>query len=213
MEESACLSADELHFGYQDISPKNIGFILSNWYIQLDRAILLGEKLTIHTWPIKPQRLIVLRDFEFFVGDEKVGVATSRWCLVDLKTFSLLPTSSVFANDTREYNDFRSVEFNNWKIAQVEPMAFVYGKTVVLSDYDHYNHVNNTKYADFVLDAFVKDELKGKRMVSAQMSYLKQCKWGEKIDFYRAEDNGFTYIEGRCGEELRVAFKVKMADV
>jgi acyl-ACP thioesterase len=212
MEESACLSADELRFGYQDISPKGIGFILSNWYIELNRPIVLGEKLTVHTWPIKPQRLIVLRDFEFYVGDERVGCATSRWCLVDLKKFSLLPTSSVFANDTREYNDFRSVEFANWKIAQVEPMAFAYSKTVVLSDYDHYNHVNNTKYADFVLDAFEENELKGKRIANAQMSYVKQCKLGEKIDFYRAEENGVSYIEGKCSGELRVSFKVKLVD-
>ena len=30
MQESACHSADELGFGYNDLQPKNIGFILSN---------------------------------------------------------------------------------------------------------------------------------------------------------------------------------------
>ena len=33
MEESACRSADELGFGYDDITPHNIGFIIANWYI------------------------------------------------------------------------------------------------------------------------------------------------------------------------------------
>ena len=33
MEESACLSAEELGFGYSVLQPKNVGFIMVNWYI------------------------------------------------------------------------------------------------------------------------------------------------------------------------------------
>ena len=39
LEESACLSADELGFGYKDIAPKHFGFIIANWYIKLERNI------------------------------------------------------------------------------------------------------------------------------------------------------------------------------
>jgi acyl-ACP thioesterase len=212
MEQSACLSADELGFGYKDIAPKQIGFIITNWYLELFREIRLGESLTVHTWPIKPQRLIIFRDFEFYVGDEKVGVATTRWCLVNLNTFSLLPSAAFFAGDTREYNDFRSVDFAEWKIHAPEDGKKVYEKGVVASDLDHYHHVNNTKYCDFVLDIFSPEELKNKRLLSAQMTYVKQCKYGETLGFFVSEQDGFCYIEGKVGEELRVAFKAKFAE-
>lgn len=210
-EQSACLSADELEFGYEVLAPKNIGFILSGWYVKLFRALRLGEILTVHTWPVKPGKLIVLRDFEFYVGSEKVGVATSRWCLVDLSNFSLLPADAIFKDDAREYNDFRAVEFNQWKIPSAVSGTALYDKTVSYSDYDHYNHVNNTKYADFLLDVYSPEELSGKRIASAQISYVKQCKYGEKLSFFRQKYEDADVVVGTVDGEVRVQLRVVFA--
>ncbi len=209
LEESACYSADELGFGYADISPRGIGFILANWYIEIYRPIKLGEILTVHTWPMKPQRTIFLREFEVYSGQERVCAATTRWCMVDLETFSILPTSAFFENDQREYNDFRALDFNSWRLPAMAEGVKKYEKVVTFSDYDHYNHVNNTKYADLCLDTFSVEELADLSVESVQITYVKQCKYGEKIDFYRKDDAGYSYIEGRVGDEARVRFKVK----
>lgn len=211
LQESACLSADELGFGYKDLQPKNIGFILSNWYLEFFRPLNYNDVLTVHTWPVKPKRLIVFRDFELFIGSEKVGFGTSRWCLVDLAGFAMLPASSVFDGVDVEYNDFRSTEFNSWKIPNVQSNTPVYTKYASYSDCDHYNHVNNTKYADLLMDAFSVEELRGKWVSQFQISYIKQCKCGEKIEFYRQlVEDGCYLVEGRVGEECRVQFKVKL---
>ncbi|MCM1437952.1 MAG: thioesterase [Roseburia sp.] len=209
MEESACLSAEELGFGYSVLQPKNYGFIMVNWYIDMYRAVKLGDVLTVHTWPIKPKRLIVLRDFELYVGSEKVGVVTSRWCLVNLADFKLLPSSAALS-DKLEYNDFRAVEVSNVKIPEADGLKYVYSKAVTYSDYDHYNHVNNTKYADFLLDAFTVGEMRGKSYSNVRITYVKQSKEGEKIDFYKAvlDDNSWV-VEGRVGEDKRVQMQVK----
>lgn len=214
MQESACLSADELGFGYKDLQPKNIGFILSNWYVELYRPLSFNDKLTVKTWPVKPKKLIVFRDFELFLNDEKVGVGTSRWCLVDLATFSLIPSSAIFADINTEYNDFRSIEYNNWKIPEIGHIQPSYIKYVSYSDYDHYNHVNNTKYADLLIDAFSVDELKNKWFSALQISYIKQCKYGEKIEIYKElQDDGFWIVEGRVCGELRVQLKIKLNEI
>ncbi len=207
LEESACYSADELGFGYSALQPRNIGFVIVNWHIELNRAVKLGEEITVHTWPIKPKKLIVLRDFEIYVGSEKVGVGTSRWCLINLKDFSMLPSSEVFTDDMT-YNDFRSVEVANWKIPTVNSAIPAYSKAVSYSDYDHYNHVNNTKYADFLMDVFKPEELKSKFISSVQITYVNQCKYGETLDFYRDDNNGYTIVEGRVGASTRVQMRV-----
>ncbi|MGN0805198.1 MAG: acyl-[acyl-carrier-protein] thioesterase [Candidatus Coproplasma sp.] len=207
MEESACLSADELGFGYSVLQPKNIGFILVNWSLKLSRAIKLGEVLTIHTWPIKPKKLIVFRDFELYVGEEKVGVATSRWCLVNLADFSMLSSDAVFSKDMT-YNECRSMEVSNWKIPSVESDKLAYSKTASYSDYDHYNHVNNTKYADILFDVFSVDEMRGKYFSDLQITYVKQCKCGERIDLYKCDTENGILVEGRVGREVRVQMRV-----
>lgn len=209
MEESACLSAQELGFGYDVLKPKNYGFILVNWYIELNKTIRFGDELTIVTWPIKPNRLAVFRDFEFYIGDEKIGVATSRWCLVDLSNFSMLPASSVFSSDMT-FNDCRAVEFNSWRIPEISDGENTYSKVVSYSDYDHYNHVNNTKYGDILLDAFSVDELKDTELRSVQIKYVKQCKFGEVLDIYRKYTaDGIWLVEGRVNGELRIQMQVK----
>ncbi|MDE7087501.1 MAG: hypothetical protein K2O67_04840 [Clostridia bacterium] len=208
MEESACLSADELGFGYSVLQPKNYGFIMVNWYVELFKPIKLGSVLSVHTWPIEPGRIIVLRDYELYVGDEKVGVATSRWCLVDLKTFKMIPAALAFEREI-EYNKNRSVEFANFKIAEIPEGEHTYSKAVSYSDYDHYDHINNTKYADFLLDAFTVDELKGKSLKNIKITYVKQSKQGETLDFFRQRQaDGSWTVEGRVGGELRVQMNV-----
>lgn len=207
--ESACLSADELGFGYRFMQPKNIGFILTNWYVELSDEIYLGEKLTVHTWPTKPTHLIFLRDYELFVGDKKVGVATSRFCMVDLSNFKALPVSAVFDNNFFDgYNTERALEFNSRKYPPLSESDRVFSHCVRTCDCDHYFHVNNTKYADILMNAFSIAELKGKFAHSIQLAYIKQCKEGEVIDVCRKCDGEYEYIEGKVWGETRVQMKV-----
>lgn len=212
MEESACLSADELGFGYADLQPKNYGFVITNWYVKLDRPIKLGDKLTICTWPVEPKRIIVLRDFEFFVGGQKIGGATSRWCLVNLNDFSILPCSLVF-NDGIEYNKFRSVDEVNFKIPHAENGTVSYEKIASYSDCDHYMHVNNTKYADFMSDVFSLDEMKDKRFKEVNINYIKQCKCGEKLIFSKSrQEDGSFIVQCSVDGELRTQARLKLND-
>ncbi|MGN0808201.1 MAG: acyl-[acyl-carrier-protein] thioesterase [Candidatus Coproplasma sp.] len=207
LQESACVSADELGFGYSVLQPKCYGFVILNWHIELFRAVKLGEVLTVHTWPIQPKRLSVFRDFELFCGDEKVGVATSRWCLVDLNNFKILNPVCVF-DENLTYNEKRSVEVLNWKIPACNSSECVYSKKASYSDYDHYLHVNNTKYADFLMDVFSPDELENKYIASVDINYQTQCKFGEVIEFFRDEQDGFIIVEGRVNGQTRVQMRI-----
>lgn len=210
LEDVACISAEELGFGYEALKAKNFGFILSNWYVELKRPVKLGEKLTINTWPLKPRFFVFLRDFEIYCGSEKIGVATSRWCMFKLDDYSLVPASAYFnEGDFDGYNTNRSVEFSDWKIRNVPEGERIYTKTVRNSDYDHYFHVHNTRYADFLLDAFDVAEFKNKSIVSAQINYLKQCKQNDKIEFTKSEADDCYIVEGFVGDENRVQMRVR----
>ncbi len=215
LQESACLSADELGFGYNDVKGYNLGFILANWYVKIFRPVKIGETLEVHTWPLKPKHLIFLRDYEFFINGEKIGVASARWCMISTCDFTFVPIAKHFADGFFDgYNTERSIEFNAWKIAQLEGGKEVYKKRVGYCDYDHYFHANNTKYADFLMDVFSVGELRGKFVSEAQISYVKQCKEGEELIFYRdASEDGFSVVEGKVDGEVRVQMRVKLGDL
>lgn len=203
MEESACLSADELGFGYSALQPKKLGFILVNWYVELFSPIMLGDVVSVHTWPIRPKKMIVFRDFEFYVGNKKVGVATSRWCVVDLNSFSMVPSVAALPENT-DYNENRSVDCADFRIGGVADNNVAYSKTVSYSDYDHYCHANNTKYGDYVMDAFSPDELKGKNLACVKITYIKQTIYGETLDFFKEKTDQGYLVEGRVGGEVHI---------
>ncbi len=215
LQEAACKSADELGFGYDVIMPQGIGFILSNWYVEMFKPVKLEDDLEIHTWPLTPKYVIFNRDFEIYSNGEKVGVATSRWCMIDLKTFTMLNMNKFFEGyDFSDFNPNRSVEFKAWKIPAATAAEPSYEKKVVFTDYDHYMHVNNTKYADFVIDCFTLDELQGKFLSRMQVTYVKQCKMGETISFYRDDlEDGSHIVEGRVGDDVRVQVKLAFSPV
>lgn len=214
LEESACLSGEELGFGYEAVSAKDLGFVVVNWYLDLKRPIRLGETLTLHTWPLKAKHLIFLRDYELYCGGEKVGVATSRWCMVNVNSFITMPTSAFFPEGFFDgYNTERSVEFNTWKIPAANNGELSYEKRVTYSDYDHYFHLNNTKYADFLLDAFSVEDFKDKYLEKVQITYVKQCKENEVLRFYKQSADDGWLIDGRVDGEQRVQFKVKFGEI
>lgn len=214
MEESAAASADELGFGYGELSKQNMGFIVVNYYIDLFKPIKLSDTVEVHTWPLRPKFLVFLRDFEFYCNGEKIGVATSRWCMIDVKNYKSLPASAFFKeSDFDNYNSQRSTDFSLWKIPQIAGGKEIYSKTVLNSDYDHYFHVNNTKYADFLSDAFSVEEFKNKYIKKVQITYCRQCKYGEKICVIREDFDNFSLIEGQVDGETRVQMKVALGEL
>lgn len=214
LEESACSSADELGFGYADISPVNMGFVILNWFVEIYRPIKLGDKVCVHTWPIRPKFGMFSRDFEIYCGDEKVGVCTTRWCMIDTESFSVLPASAFFdEKDFEDYNTERSVVYKVWKLSEITEGEVAYEKNISYSDYDHYFHANNTKYADYMTDVFSLNDFNGKYIKSFQINYIKQCKIGEKLVFVKKYEDGFYRIDGKVNGEIRVQFKVFFVEI
>ena len=82
------------------------------------------------------------------------------------------------------------------------------------SDYDHYFHVNNTRYADFLTDVFSVEEMRGKFIKRVQITYVKQCKENEVLQLYRhGADNSCYYVEGSVDGETRIQMRVEFGDL
>ena len=208
-QESACASADELGFGYDDLRPLGFGFIVVHTYCAFRRPIVLGDALTVETWPLPPRHVFFERDY--CVRDakgEEVAALASRWCLVDLKSFSLLTPEKLGAAHTNcPYRDEKAVEPPAWKIAKTEG-AEVRRFRAYSSDCDHYLHVNNARYADLFLDCFSMDELAGRKITAFQISYLKQVKEGDELLFTRKDEDSTSTIEAFADGERCSQFKI-----
>ena len=209
VQESACMSADELGFGYDDLKPKDFGFLVVNTYCAFRRAIRLGEAVTVETWPLPPRMVYFERDYRVTAGGEEVAAAASRWCLVDLKTFSLLRPESLGETHAKcPYRDEKAAVPPAWKIPRIKAGREVYAMTVKNSHCDHYMHATNARYADFYFDCFTMEELSRRRVKAFQIAYEKQAKEDSPLSLWREDTDDGAVCELRCGEEVLSQFRV-----
>lgn len=212
-QESACLSADELGFGYDDLRPLHYGFIIVNTYCKFERPVRLGERVTVETWPLPPRHFFFERHYRVLSGEEQVATLASRWCLVDLNTFSLLAPEKLGETHTNcPYRADKAVEPPVWRIPKLgESGREVYRMRVNVGHCDHYLHANNTRYADFFMDCFTMDELSALQIKSFQITYSKQAKEGRELVLFRGDFEGYSVCEAHSDGELLAQFRIDYA--
>lgn len=196
MEEVACSSADELGFGYAFVKPKGYAFMVTNVCMEFYRPAMLGETVVLKTWPNPPSYVVFGREYQMLSkSGESLINASSRWCLVDMKTGKLLQSKAIDNQDYSTYNTSKTLENVSWKIPAFkrEDGELKFTLTIANSEYDHNMHVNNTRYADYCLNCFSIDELKNRKLKKFSISYVKQCHEGDVLKFYRkrAEDGSY----------------------
>ena len=196
-EEVACASADELGFGYAFVKPRGYAFMVTNICCEFLRPIPLGMLACIKTWPLIPSHATFRREYQISDKEGNIYVnASSRWCLVDMFSAKLLSSKVIDNQDYSTYNTAKVLEEVQWKIPSFkqEEGLLKFTITIANSEYDHNMHVNNTKYADYCLNCFSIEELTDKNLRKFSISYLKQCKEGETLYFYRKQQEDGSYL-------------------
>ncbi len=196
MEEAASWSAQELGFGYDYIKAKGQAFIISNSCIEFSRPVLVREKPIVQTWPNQPSFVILERQYNFLSEQEEVARAATRWCIIDIKTDKILPSKSIDNQDFSTYRTDKVLTDIQWKIAPfaIEEENPRFCITIANSEYDHNMHVNNTKYADYCMNVFSVQELQNKWVRRFSIAYIKQCKEGETLRFFRKETSKGEFL-------------------
>lgn len=198
MQEVAGRHADLMGIGTHFLWPRHWGFIVTNNYLEILKPVGMNDFLRVKTWPLAPGKVTFERHYEFYnEKGVKVAIAASRWCLLDLNSKRMLPVSEL-KQMLPEKCDVRRATSENpkWKISSFEETGLepVFGMKVYSSEYDHYMHVNNTRYVDFIMNCFTVKELSSMSLKSIQISYEMQCTEGEELSFYRKQTGEGEYV-------------------
>ena len=198
-EEVACTSADELGFGYEFLKPTGYAFMVTEIRCEIIRPVELGEKMEVVTWPNPPSFGTFGR--EYIVQNPKTKAlkakATSKWCMIDMKSGKILSSKLLDGQDYSTYNTDKALVVEG-KIPKmsIDEGEEKFSLKIANSEYDHNMHVNNTKYADYCFNCFSVAELSTKRLKAFALAYVKQCKEGETLSFRRKDEEGKSLV---CG--------------
>jgi acyl-CoA thioesterase FadM len=105
--------ATKLGIGYEDLKDKGYAFVLARIKYDLYKPIKNYSELLVETTPLVPGRIDFDRDFEIYDNEtnELLGVATSKWIIIDLVTRRICRTNVfTYPCELREEGNYKSFD-------------------------------------------------------------------------------------------------------
>ena len=205
MQEVAWAHVDKHNIGWDYLYQFNQFWAIVRMHVKILRMPKWHEKVTLRTWGKLSEMVTHFRDHELI--DEQGNIiiaATSTWAIVDYTT----------GRPQKVDNLPSHLYINEHKNAIVESAPKVKAipfpeeerdyKPVLFSDLDVNQHVNNSKYLQFAIDAFDIEYIQSHRLKEIFINFIRQAKQGDcySVQYQEVEpDNFITGIyskEGAC---------------
>jgi medium-chain acyl-[acyl-carrier-protein] hydrolase len=180
-QEAAWEHAEHLRVGFNDLGSNNLLWVLSRFYIEIEEYPKWTDRVTVETWPKGFDRLLALRDFELKNSAGRICArAASGWIMLD--SGSKRPRKAdTFPELLAALNSRPAVDRRFGKFPPISGPAEKTDKTILHSDIDLNNHVNNVKYIEWIVDN--ESRLRGSLAVkprALEIHYLGEGLFGQK---------------------------------
>ncbi len=193
-QDAAGQHAEELGVGFAQMLARSYLWVLVRIRFRIIKAPVRYQDVRVKTWPLEPNRLSYRREYCITDENEEVLIiGTSEWVVMHsekrrlLSVPDLYPFTSGFCEDVM-------FEGKLGKVQDFEASAAAHSIAVRFCDLDINGHVNNTKYADYALDAL---ESTGENMLQEfQIDYRKEVYDGMLLNIYAQKADGQALIKG-----------------
>lgn len=217
MQETAWLHAETLGFGMKAMEEKNLFWVVTRQTLEMKEWPAFGKTIQVQTWLRPPEGAFVSREFRI-LGDsgKEIGSCITSWLALDRQSKRILS-----AQDLYPWGEIARQETTGL-VADKIPVEGTYEKLAKFrvrnSDLDTNQHVNNTKYAQWILDSIPYELHRQLRLKSYSVNFLAETHLGDEVQVDRnsSSPDGFTAAEGeslyrghRVGDE-RVLFTAKL---
>lgn len=149
-QEAAGAHCLELAADWNTLAARHMFWAVTRQKLQISRLPLLGERITVETWPMPTTKVAYPRSTVAYDQDgNEVFRAISLWVLMNTDTRAMiLPGRSGL-----EINGaLRGNELAFPTSLHPQPLEHSYHRRVVYSDLDRNQHMNNARYMDWVDD-------------------------------------------------------------
>lgn len=160
-------------------------FLLAKASLEIYGEIHVGDKIRMVTRPSSPNRAVYSRYTRFFNEQgEEVAAQDSKWVLVDTDTRKIL------RNPPEEMHfpfNLPIEKEHDFTIPKVRDAQKVNTERVTYSRTDDNGHLNNTQYADILLDNLPFSATVEKTLRKMVINYHSEAKMGEELSIFVKE--------------------------
>jgi medium-chain acyl-[acyl-carrier-protein] hydrolase len=176
--EASLQSVIKLGLSIWHLEKYRASWVLLRKEVNLYRMPLLGDILTVETFPSGVDRHLTYRDFKAF--DQKgnlLATASSSWLLMDLNERKMIaiPGEIVQSIEHLFPNPSDCLPRPSGKLPPVLRADFEWKAKVGWFDLDFNYHLNNVTYASWMLHALPESLFKSKSLSNFQIRYAKEA--------------------------------------
>ncbi|MBE0655773.1 MAG: hypothetical protein IH594_18375 [Bacteroidales bacterium] len=209
LQESAWEHAEHCGAGYHTLKPYGLVWILHGLKIEISAYPTWGDHLSLETWGKNYETLFAYRDFEIRNQGNETPVikASSSWLLVNAESHR--PQRIEGKLQKIPVNQRDALNSRPGEIVLPGELKSFYMHKVVHSDIDIYDHVNNTSYIQFCVDAVTGSKDSIDQIKSFEIKFIQESKLGEelKIEYTRQGDN--FYFQARNNLNQKEIFRAQ----
>lgn len=192
-QDVAGIHANELGIGFDALMEKKTIWVLTKVRCEMVGTPRRYETVRVRTWPLPPARINFRREYciETLDGTPLVQ-GTSEWVIVHSEKRRVLPATNVYPS-----GDYCTDTFFPGRLAKVPQFeAEGEGRAVVpaFTQLDINGHINNTCYADYVMDALSPGE--GTAVRRLQIDYHRELMQDMPVQLYLKRDGGTVLAKG-----------------
>jgi acyl-ACP thioesterase len=197
LEETAADHCYAIDHSLYELEKQNIGWILLSGIMEMDRYPVYKEKITIRTWL---SRYSAIRGYrENILFDEKrniIGRSRGLWIFLDIKKRKpvrifddIKERWSCRNEECIDHDITQKIESTNSSVPSREFKANWF-------DVDMYNHVNNIKYLQWLLESTPVEIIDNFYLKSIDGRFISEAKYGDTILSFTEmgkSDNSFVH--------------------
>jgi acyl-ACP thioesterase len=180
LQEAAGYSADALGFGMEALNRQGVTWVLARERVVLDAPVRLGETLTVETWPAGLDRLAALRDFRLVRDGAEIGRALTTWFALDVKTRRPVRPDRLLPERLHAQPE-HVLPPAEPPLPEVARPELERRFQVRLADIDANQHVTNSSYVAWVMEAVDEATWRGLRVAALDVQFLAECHHGSYV--------------------------------
>ena len=198
LQEAAAQHAELLGCGMRFLAKEKKIWVLSRMRVSFERPLLLGEKLSLLTYPRGFDKLFALRPLCIKAeSGEPIVKALSAWLLLDIEKGRILRPAENLSCEMPDNSDLPGFfETPDKPIIPEDQLKEVFTSTTRDAQIDLNRHMNNSEYALYTHSAIAELTKTAPYFEDLTVNFSKATKSGEKL-FWRAkvnDDRSFAVI-------------------
>ncbi|WPU64123.1 acyl-[acyl-carrier-protein] thioesterase [Peredibacter starrii] len=181
LQDTAWIHATHLGHGYEAMIQEQTAWVLTRQKLSMNRWPKWGDDIELRTWVRPINGIFAVRDFEILDQGEKFGECTTQWLILDLKTRKPaavgLQDQGQFRMDAPPFLEAGKIHLKN----DLKEMAQFQVRN---SDLDLNGHVNNTRYAQWILDSISEAKHRQYTLKEYEVNFIAETMSNDTIVIY-----------------------------